>query len=74
MKALHDTAKIFHGSDCPGVIRSDTRGGLRCTECGKVVGWMEPAVLNGLVDLLARERRSAAQVKFPRLALAEKAG
>jgi hypothetical protein len=49
---LEDVALIFHEPDCPGVITSDDTGKLRCAECGRQVGQLEPAVLADLLGLL----------------------
>lgn len=52
---FEDSARIFHEPDCEGLIVSGfTADELRCSECGKIVGTVEPAVLGAITLLLSR--------------------
>lgn len=52
MTHLEDVVLIFHEPDCPGLITSDDTGKLRCQECGREVGQVEPAVFALMLDLM----------------------
>jgi hypothetical protein len=56
-------ALIFHEPNCPGMIVSHDPRQLRCSECGKIVGTIEPAVLRDIIQLL---RESAAKLQGSR--------
>ena len=51
---IEEAARIFHEPDCEGLIISHHSRQLRCSECGKIVGSVEPAVLAAIVEMLAK--------------------
>jgi len=52
---IEDRVRIFHEPDCPGIIISqemDSGNLLKCAECGKTAGAIEPAILSQILGLI----------------------
>jgi hypothetical protein len=48
MAALQDVVHIYH--HCGGLIISNDRGHLICQDCGFPVGFVDPPILDQLID------------------------